>query len=156
MTRDHLFHVVSDLALAIQAASAYPENHPRVQELLVRLHHRVASETEQSGDLNIGFFRDHVVVDEFPFVEPNPTLTRLIERMREKGIEKILLSGGITFGEMKRFVYFLGEGTTSPSEQIWESIVCGRIDGAESVGGVSLAWPPTPRRPPSWPARRRS
>ena len=142
MTRDNLFHVVSDLALAIQAASAYPENHPRVQELLVRLHRRIESETEQSGGLNIGFFRDHVVVDEFPFVEPNPTLIRLIERMREKGIEKILLSGGITFGEMKRFVYFLGEGTTSPSEQIWESIVCGRIDGAESAGGVSLGLAP--------------
>jgi acyl carrier protein phosphodiesterase len=123
MTRDHLFHVVSDLALAIQAASAYPENHPRVQELLVRLHRRVESETEQTGGLNIGFFRDHVVVDEFPFVEPNPTLTRLIERMREKGIEKILISEGITFGELKRFVYFLAEGTGSPSEQIWESIV---------------------------------
>ncbi|MHB1024268.1 MAG: HD-GYP domain-containing protein [Desulfobacteria bacterium] len=147
MTRDTLFQVVSDLALAIQAASAYPENHPRVQELLVRLHHRVQSEAEQLGGLNIGFFRDHVVVDEFPFVEPNPTLTRLIERMREKGIEKILLSGEITFGEMKRFVYFLGEGTTSPSEQIWESVVCGRIDGAESAGSLSLGLAPDSTTP---------
>ena len=115
-----------------------PKTTRSVQELLVRLHRSVASAAEHSAGLNIGFFRDHVVVDEFPFVEPNPTLTRLIERMREKGIEKILLSEGITFGEMKRFVYYLGKGTTSPSEQVWESIVCGRIDGAESAGGVSL------------------
>jgi putative nucleotidyltransferase with HDIG domain len=139
MTGDTLFPVVSDLAMAIQAASAYPENHPRVQELLVRLHRRIQSEASRLRGLNIGFFRDHVVVDEFPFVEPNPTLARLIERMREKGIEKTLVSEGITYGELKRFVYFLGEGTCSPpSEQIWESIVYGRIEGAESAGGVSL------------------
>lgn len=145
MTRDTLFQVVSDLALAIQGASAYPENHPRVNELLVRLHHRVRSEAEQLHGLNIGFFRDHIVVDEFPFVEPNSTLRRLNERMREKGIEKILISEGITFGELKRFVYFLGEGTGSPSEQAWESIVCGRIEGAESAGAVSLGLAPESR-----------
>lgn len=145
MTRDTLFPVVSDLALAIQGASAYPENHPRVQELLVRLHRRVQAEAERLRGLNIGFFSDHVVVDEFPFMEPNPTLARLIERMREKGIEKILFSGGITFGEMKRFVYFLREGPGSPSEQIWESIVYGRIEGAESIGDVSLGLAPASR-----------
>ena len=138
MTKDTLFLVVSDFALAIQSASAYPENHPRVQEILVRLHRRVQSEAKRLRGLNIGFFRDHVVVDEFPFVGPNPTLTRLIERMREKGIEKILFSEGITFGELKRFVYFLAAGTGSPSEQIWESIIYGRIEGAESIGVVSL------------------
>jgi len=142
MTRDALFLVVSDLALAIQGASTYPENHPRVQELLAHLHRRVQSEAERLRGLNIGFFSDHIVVDEFPFLEPNPTFTRLIERMREKGIEKILFSGGITFGELKRFVYFLGEGTTPPSEQVWESIVYGRIEGAEASGAVSLGLAP--------------
>lgn len=145
MTKDTLFLVVSELAMAIQAASSYPENHPRVQELLVRLHRRVQSEAERLRGLNIGFFSDHVVVDEFPFVEPNPTLNRLIERMREKGIEKILISEGITFGELKRFVYFLAEGTRSSAEQIWESIVYGRIEGAESAGVVSLGLAPASR-----------
>lgn len=145
MTEDALFPVVSDLALAIQGASAYPENHPRVQELLVRLHRRVQSEAVRLRGLNIGFFRDHVVVDECPFMEPNPTLTRLIERMREKGIEKILISEGITFGELKRFVYFLGTGNGSPSEQFWESIVYGRIEGADSAGTAALGLSPASR-----------
>jgi putative nucleotidyltransferase with HDIG domain len=145
LTKDTLFQVVSELAMAIQAASAYPENHPRVQELLVRLHCRVQSEAERLRGLNIGFFSDHVVVDEIPFVEPNPTLTRLIERMREKGIEKILISEGITFGELKRFVYFLGEGTAPSSEQVWESIVYGRIEGTESAGAAALGLASGPR-----------
>ena len=142
MTKETLFQVVSDLALAIQGASAYPENHPRVQELLVRLHHRVRSEASLLRGLNIGFFHDHIVVDEVPFVGPNPTLTRLTERMREKGIEKILISEGITYGELKRFVHFLAEGSGSPSEQLWESIAYGRIEGAESAGGASLELAP--------------
>ncbi len=44
MTKDSLFPVVSDLALAIQTASAYPENHPRVREILSRLYCRVQAE----------------------------------------------------------------------------------------------------------------
>ncbi len=147
MTRDTFFQVVSDLTLAIQGASAYPENHPRVQELLVRLHHRVQSGASLLHGLNIGFFHDHIVVDEVPFVGPNPTLTRLIERMRGKGIEKILISEGITYGELKRFVYFLAEGSGSPSEQLWESIVYGRIEGAESAGGASLGLAPDSTTP---------
>jgi len=145
MRKDSLFQLVSELAMAIQAASAYPENHPRVQELLARLHRGVEAEASLLRGLNIGFFRDHVVVDEFPFVEPNPTLARLIERMREKGIEKILVSEGITYGELKRFVYFLAEGTGSPSEQVWESIIYGRIEGAEAAGNVSLGLAPATR-----------
>jgi putative nucleotidyltransferase with HDIG domain len=138
MTKDTLFLVVSELAMAIQAASAYPENHPRVVELLVSLHRRVESEASLLHGLNIGFFRDHLVVDEVPFVEPNTSLARLTQRMREKGIEKILISEGITYGELKRFVYFLAEGTGSDSEQLWESIAYGRIEGAESAGDASL------------------
>jgi putative nucleotidyltransferase with HDIG domain len=145
MTKETLFQVVTDLALAIQSASAYPENHPRVQEILVRLHRRVESEASRLRGLNIGFFSDHVVVDEFPFVEPNPTLARLIERMRERGIEKILISEGITFGEMKRFIYSLAAGAGSPSEQVWESIIYGRIEGADSAGTVSLGLAPATR-----------
>lgn len=145
MTKGTLFLLVSELAMGIQAAAAYPENHPRVQDLLVRLHRRVQSEASLLRGLNIGFFRDHVVVDEFPFVEPNPTLTRLIERMREKGIEKILVSEGITFGELKRFVYFLAAGTGSSSEQVWESIAYGKIEGAGSTGAVPLGLTPASR-----------
>jgi len=145
MRKNALFLLVSELAMAIQAASAYPENHPRVQELLVRLHRGVESEASLLRGLNIGFFRDHVVVDEFPFVEPNPTLARLIERMREKGIEKILISEGITFGELKRFVYFLAAGTGAPSEQVWESIAYGKIEGADAGGAVSLGLSPATR-----------
>jgi len=143
MTRDTLFQVVSDLALATQGASAYPENHPRVRELLVNLHRRVQHEAEQLRGLNIGFFRNHIVVDEFPFVESNPTLARLTHRMRERGIEKILISEGITFEELKRFVYFLGEVAGSFSEQAWESIVCGKIEGVDQAGDASLEMAPT-------------
>ncbi|OGP19310.1 MAG: hypothetical protein A2X90_04520 [Deltaproteobacteria bacterium GWA2_65_63] len=144
MIRETLFQLVSDLALAIQAASAYPENHPRVQELLVRLHQRVRTESGRLKGLNIGFFSDHVVVDEYPLVEPNPTLARLIERMKEKGIEKIIVSDGITFGELKRFVYFLGDGGGSTTDQRWESIAYGSVDGARSGGGVFRGLAPPP------------
>src|SRR4030042_4636199 len=108
---------------------------------------RVQSGASLLPGLNIGFFHDHIVVDEVPFVGQDHTLPRLIERMRGKGIEKILISEGITYGELKRFVYFLAEGSGSPSEQLWESIVYGRIEGAESAAGRSLGSAPRPAPP---------
>jgi putative nucleotidyltransferase with HDIG domain len=133
MKREDLFQVLSDMALAIQGAAAYPENHPKVQQLLVRLHYGILAEARRLEGLNIGFFGDHVVVDECPFVEMNSTLARLMARMRDKGIEKICFSEGITFGELKRFVYFLGEGKRLLADQKWESIVCGKVEGIESA-----------------------
>ncbi len=144
MKREDLFPVLSDLALAIQAAAAYPENHPKVQQILERLHRRVLADARRLEGLNLGFFGDHVVVDECPFVEPNSTLLRLMARMREKGIEKIRFSEGITFGELKRFVYFLGEGKRLLSDQRWESIVCGKIEGTESAAVAPLELASTP------------
>jgi putative nucleotidyltransferase with HDIG domain len=134
MTREELFQVASDLALAIQGATAYPESHPKIQQLLTRLHLRVQAAAERLQGLHIGFFSDHVVVDESPFVEPNPTLARLMARMGEKGIEKMLISPGITFGELKRFVYLLADKHHLPSDLKWESIVYGKVEGAESAG----------------------
>jgi len=129
----NLFGVVSDLALAVQAVSVYPETHQRVQDLLVRLHQRLQEETGTLKILHIGFLGDHAVVDEFPFLGLSPTLQKLIHRMREKGIEKISFREGITFGELKRFIYFVGGSRESAAEQRWEHIQYGRIQEIAEV-----------------------
>lgn len=142
--QEDLIGVVSDLALAIHAVGVYPESHQRVQELLSRLHQRTRAEAEKLSTLHIGFVGDHVVVDDFPFLGLSPNLHKLIRRMQEKGIEKVSFREGITFGELKRFIYFVGAGREDAADQRWECISYGRIQGiAEAeqlpVGLVQVA-----------------
>jgi HD-GYP domain-containing protein (c-di-GMP phosphodiesterase class II) len=136
-----LFAVVSDLAQAVQAVSVYPESHQRVQDLLARLHQRIQEEAGRLSTLHIGFLGDHAIVDEFPFLGNSPTLHKLIRKMQDKGIEKVSFRKGITFGELKRFVYLVGGGRESAADLRWEHISYGRIhevaEGENLPSGLS-------------------
>lgn len=131
--REDLFRVAADLALAVQGAATYPESHPKAQALMLRLYESIREDAARLRGLSIGFFADHIVVDEQPFLGLNATLERLNERMRDKGIEKVIFRDGVTFGELKRFVCFVAGAAGNASEQRWEGISYGRI---ESVGGA--------------------
>ncbi len=125
--RQDLFGLILDFAQAIQATGIYPEHHQRVQQLLARLHSRIGRVTAAIGTIHVGIIGDHFVVDEFPFLEMNPALRKFLRDIREKGIEKFSLQEGLTFGELKRFVYFLATGKEEASETKWERISYGNI-----------------------------
>lgn len=125
--RQDLFGVILDFAQATQATGIYPEHHQRVQQLLTRLHMRVDRVTAAIGIIHVGIIGDHFVVDEFPFLEMNPALGKFLRDIREKGIEKFSLREGLTYGELKRFVYFLATGKEEPTETKWERISYGNI-----------------------------
>jgi len=125
--RQEYFAVIQDLAQTIQAATIYPENHQRIQQLFERLHKRIGQMTSAIGTLHIGIIGDHFVVDEFPFLEMNPALRKLLGEIREKGIEKFSIRDGLTYGELKRFVHFLATGRDDAQEARFESIDYGTI-----------------------------
>jgi putative nucleotidyltransferase with HDIG domain len=125
--RQEYFAVIQDLAQTIQAATIYPENHQRIQQLFARLHKRIGQMTSSIGTLHIGIIGDHFVVDEFPFLEMNPALRKLLGEIREKGIEKFSIRDGLTYGELKRFVHFLATGRDDAQEARFESIDYGTI-----------------------------
>jgi putative nucleotidyltransferase with HDIG domain len=132
--RQELFGVVLDLAQTIQAATIYPENHQRVQQLLTRLHNRIGQMASSLGTIHIGIISDHFVIDEFPFLEMNPALRKLLQDIREKGIEKFSIREGLTYGELKRFVFFLATGKEDAQGTRFESIDHGII---QSIGRES-------------------
>ncbi len=128
-----LFAIILDLAQAIQAAAIYPETHQRVRLILGRLHERIQRASATLGTIHVGIIGDHFVVDEFPFLEMNPALVKLLRDIREKGIEKFSIRPGLTFGELKRFVSFLITGKDDGSGRKWECIAYGNI---ETLGGI--------------------
>ncbi len=130
--RKELFGVILDLSRVIQAAAIYPEHHQRVRQLLSRLHERIRRMAADVGTIHIGIIGDHFVVDEFPFVEMNPALEKLLRDIREKGMEKISIKEGLTFGELKRFVFFLAVGKGTPPGTRFEAIDYGTIQAIRS------------------------
>ncbi|HZD54853.1 MAG TPA: HD domain-containing phosphohydrolase [Candidatus Aquicultoraceae bacterium] len=137
--RRDLFGVILDLAQTIQAAAIYPEQHKRVQQLLARLHERIRRVGAGVGTIHIGILGDRFVVDEFPFLEMNPALGKLLREFREKGIEKISIRESITIGELKRFVFFLATGKETAPGTRFEAIDYGNIQairGAEIPPGM--------------------
>ncbi len=125
--RKEMFAVVLDLAQAIQAAAIYPESHRRVQQLINRLHDRIRRAGESTGTVHVGIIGDRFVVDEFPFVEMNPALAKLLRDIQEKGIEKISFRSELTYAELKRFVLFLAAGKESAPGARFEAIEYGTI-----------------------------
>jgi putative nucleotidyltransferase with HDIG domain len=132
--RKELFGVILDLAQVIQAAAIYPEHHQRVQQLLSRLHQRIHHVAADIGTIHIGIIGDRFVVDEFPFLEMNPALEKLLRDIREKGMEKISIKEGLTFGELKRFVFFLATGKQAPPGTRFEAINYGTIQAIKRKG----------------------
>lgn len=143
--RQVLFSIILDLAQAIQAAAIYPETHQRVQTVLARLHGRIERASAELGTIHVGIIGDHFVVDEFPFLDMNPALVKLLRDIRDKGIEKFAIRRGLTFGELKRFVSFLITGKEDASGQKWECIAYGNIETLAGIGlvedGRGLALP---------------
>jgi putative nucleotidyltransferase with HDIG domain len=130
--RKELFAVILDLAQAIQASSIYPDHHQRVQQLLSRLHERIRHVAADVGTIHIGIIGERFVVDEFPFLEMNPALEKLLKDIREKGIEKISIKEGLTFGELKRFVFFLATGKEASPGTRFEAINYGTIQAIKN------------------------
>ncbi len=135
--RQELFGLVQDLAQAIQAATIYPENHQRILHLLSRLHERIGQATSSVGTIHIGIIGDHFVVDEFPFLEMNPALGKLLKDIREKGIEKFSIREGLTPGELKRFILYLATGKEDTQGTRFESIDYGNIQAITAETPVS-------------------
>jgi len=134
--RKDLFGVVLDLAQVIQASAIYPEHHQRVQQLLSRLHDRIRRVSSNVGTIHIGIVGSRFVVDEFPFLEMNPALEKLLKDIHEKGIEKISIKEGLTSGELKRFVYFLATGKDDARGARFEAIDYGIIQAIKSKDGT--------------------
>jgi len=131
--RDAFRAILFDLVQLFQAVSIYPETHQYVQEPLARLQRRLREETKRLGSLTIGFLGDRVVIEQIPFLATTTGIRRLIRKMNERGIEKVVVSDGIEAEEVKRFVGYVAGAPPETLEGEWRSIVFGRITGVEDL-----------------------
>jgi hypothetical protein len=143
--RDEFQALLSDLVQLFQAVSVYPESHQFVREPLSRLHRRVQEEAKRLGKLTIGLLGDQVVIDQIPFLATNTGIRRLIRKMSERGIEKVVVDAGIEAAELKRFVTWVACAAPDAPEGEWRSLAFGRITGVGVAVPVEL---PASEAPP--------
>jgi HD-GYP domain-containing protein (c-di-GMP phosphodiesterase class II) len=129
---------LSDLVQLFQAVSVYPETHHFVQAPLVRLCRRFQEEARRLGELTIGFLGDQVVIDQIPFLATTSGIRRLIRKMNEHGVEKLVVRPDLDAEELKRFVTCVAGAFTDFAEQEWRALRFGRITG------VGVNPPPAP------------
>lgn len=143
--QDYLFRVVLNLAQSLQAAQIYPEHHKRFQVPLSRLHARIARMTAVLGTLHIGIIGDQFIVDDTPYLDMDKTFPRkLLRELHDRGIEKISIRDGLTYGELKQFILFLSAGKEQPQERKWECISYGTIqtfEGSTDMSGLAYSLP---------------
>ena len=143
--RDVFQALLSDLVQLFQAVAVYPESHQFVRDPLYRLHRRMQEEAKRLGKLTIGFLGDQVVIDQIPFLATTTGIRRMIRKMSERGIEKVVVDAGVDAAELKEFVTWVACAAPEDAGKEWRSLVFGRITG---MGEAALPDLPVERATP--------
>jgi putative nucleotidyltransferase with HDIG domain len=101
--------LVRRLAAALRGAELYSPSHPLVQRGIDALSTAVTEALQASPTMVIGFLGDDVVVDEARLGRGTASLSGFARDLREREIEKITLSRGVTRDELRAFVGALAD-----------------------------------------------
>ncbi|MBI5576898.1 MAG: HD domain-containing protein [Deltaproteobacteria bacterium] len=136
--KEYLFQVILNLGQCLQAARIYPDHHNRFQAPLSRLHARILRTTAALGTLHIGVLGDQFIIGNTPYLDMDKMFPRkLLRELRDRGIEKISIRDGLTYGELKQFILFLADAAEQPGDRKWECISYGTIQTFEDAAGMS-------------------
>ena len=101
--------LVRRLAAALRGADLYSANHPLVQRGIDALSAAALEGLQRAPTIVIGFIGDDVVVDALRLPRSSASLVGFARDLREREIEKLTLSRGLTRDEIRGFVAALGD-----------------------------------------------
>ena len=101
--------LVRRIATAVRGADLYSPNHPLVQRGIDNLVAATQQALQNAHSIIVGFIDDEIVVDGLRLPRGTATLVGFARDLRERDIEKITLSRGLTREELKNFVAVLGD-----------------------------------------------
>jgi putative nucleotidyltransferase with HDIG domain len=105
--------LVRRLAAALRGTELYSPAHPLVQRGIDALSSAVSEALQTAPSLVIGFMGDAVVVDGSRLPKGTASLTGFARDLREREIEKITLSRGVSKDELRAFIGVLGDRKSS-------------------------------------------
>jgi len=104
--------LVRRLAAALRGAELYSQTHPLVQRGIDALTSAATEGLQQGQSIMIGLIGDEVVVDAERLPKSTASLVGFARDLRERDIEKITLSRGVTRDEIRAFVGAMGDRKT--------------------------------------------
>jgi putative nucleotidyltransferase with HDIG domain len=97
------------LAAALRSAELYSSTHPLVQRSVDALSTALDDGLRGEANIVLGFIGDDVVVDAVRLPRGSASLTGFARDLREREIEKITFSRGVTRDELRTFVATVGD-----------------------------------------------
>src|SRR5580692_721235 len=101
--------LVRRLAAALRGTELYSPTHPLVQRAIDSLATGAVDALAAAPTMVIGFIGDEVVVDGTRLPKGSASLVGFARDLRERQIEKITFSRGLTRDEIRAFVIALGD-----------------------------------------------
>jgi putative nucleotidyltransferase with HDIG domain len=104
--------LVRRLAAAVRGSELYSPTHPLVQRGINGLSAAASEALAAAPAVVIGFIGDEIVVDSMRLPRGTATLIGFARDLRERDIEKVTFSRGLTREELRSFIAALGERTS--------------------------------------------
>ena len=101
--------LVRRIATAVRGADLYSPSHPLVQRGIDNLVSAAQQALQHAPSIIVGFIDDEVVVDGSRLPRGTAALVGFARDLRERDVEKITLSRGLTRDEIRAFVSVLGD-----------------------------------------------
>ena len=106
--------LIRRLAAALRGTELYSPNHPLVQRGLDTLNAAATEALQAAPAIVIGFIGDEVVVDGDRLPRGTAALVGFARDLRERGIEKITLTRGLTRDEIRNLIAVFSDRTSAP------------------------------------------
>ncbi len=139
---------VRRIATAVRGADLYSPAHPLVQRGVDNLVAAAQEALQAAPSVVIGFIDDEIIVDGARLPRGTAALVGFARDLRDRGIEKVTITRGITRDEIRAFVGILGDRTTqTPLPELLtmrgvRHITLGRVvveDVSDEQAGIAAA-----------------
>ncbi|MBI4486236.1 MAG: HD domain-containing protein [Acidobacteria bacterium] len=117
MNQKQAEELVRRLAAALRGTELYSPNHPLVQRGIEALSTAALEALQAAPTIVIGFIGDEVVVDAVRLPKGTATLVGFARDLRERDIEKVTFSRGLTREELRALVAVLNDRQSATSLQ---------------------------------------
>ena len=106
------------LISSLQLARIYPLEHPKFKESLENAHNSLRNLLEERSELVIGIIGEELAFEKEVFFNLSKSVKPFIQYLKERGVERIAFTRGITKEELSAFIVFL----ITPKDEISSGI----------------------------------
>jgi putative nucleotidyltransferase with HDIG domain len=130
--------VVRRLAAALRGAQLYAAGHPLVGRSVGALSETLSLTLASMASVTIGIVGDDLVVADYPIPRAAETLGELMRRLKQSGIERIIIQRGVDNDQIERLVRSIASGETGKDGGLAKltHVRVGRIEVEERIEGV--------------------